>query len=135
MSKNGLPVCAVPALHHELNFTQTFGGSNLSEKKRWKTWADDLRQEMMTSLTPEITKSIEDITTETATTRSANTLRSERFWRACQSGESPNDVLATAGFEINFEQDDERKVQEVTLRLNQSWMSILQRVLDRQKSR
>ena len=60
-----------------------------------------------------------------------NTLRSERFWRACQAGASPNDTLARAGFEIEFQPDKERSVQEVTLRLNETWLTILQGVLDR----
>ena len=106
----------------------------VSEKAGWKDWADCLCQEMMTSLTSQVTKSVEAITSETATTKAESTLRSTRFWRACQSGKSPNDVLATAGFEIEFEQDEEGNVREVTFRLNQSWMTILQRVLDRHKA-
>ena len=103
----------------------------VQEKKRWKNWADCLRQEMMTSLTAEVTKSVEDITSETATTKAEGTLRSVRFWEACQLGKSPNDYLATAGFEIEFQQDEQRNVREVTLRLNKSWMAVLNRVLDR----
>jgi hypothetical protein len=106
----------------------------VQEKARWKKWADGLRQEMMTSLTPEVTKSVEAILSETATTKAKTTLRSVRFWRACQSGTSPNDFLAAAGFEIEFVSDDERNVREVTLRLNQTWMTILHRVLDRKKA-
>ncbi len=113
-----------------------FEGSKMTvqEKTRWKNWADGLRQEMMTSLTSEVTKSVESITAETSTSKAESTLRSVRFWRACQTGKSPNDVLATAGFEIEFEPDDERNVREVTLKLNQTWMTILQRVLDRKKA-
>ena len=70
---------------------------------------------------------------ETATTKAESTLHSVRFWKACQAGKSPNDALITAGFEIDFEPTEERSVQNVTLRLNQTWMSILQRVLDRKK--
>ncbi|MDA1053876.1 MAG: hypothetical protein O3C40_25790 [Planctomycetota bacterium] len=106
----------------------------VQEKTRWKTWADGLRQEMMTSLTEEVTKSVESITSETATTRAESSLRSVRFWRACQLGESPNDCLAKAGFEIEFQQDEESNVQDVTLRLNQTWMTILHRVLDRKNA-
>lgn len=106
---------------------------SVQEKTRWKSWADCLRQEMMTSLTAEVTKSVDTITTETATTKAESTLHSVRFWKACQAGKSPNDALSSAGFLIDFEQDDGRKVSEVTLRLNQTWMEILQRVLDRKK--
>ena len=106
----------------------------VSEKARWKNWADELRQEMMTSLTSEVTKSVNAITSETATTKAERTLRSARFWQACKSGTSPNDILATAGFEIEFQEDEKRHVREVTLRLNEGWMSILQRVLDRKKA-
>jgi hypothetical protein len=101
------------------------------EKSRWKDWADELRQEMMTSLTPEVTKSVEAISSETATTKAESTLRKARFWRACQLGKSPHDSLKKAGFEIEFEQDDELGVREVTLRLNQTWLTILHRVLER----
>ena len=107
---------------------------SVQEKTRWKKWADHLRQEMMTSLTSEVTKSVATITTETSTTKAESTLNGARFWKACQQGKSPNDVLSVAGFEIDFEQDDERKVREVTLRLNQTWMEILQRVLDRKRN-
>ena len=106
---------------------------SVQEKTRWKTWADELRQEMMTSLTEEVTRTVESISSETATTKAESSLRSVRFWRACQVGESPNDVFAKAGFEIEFEQDEERNVREVTLRLNETWMKILQQVLERKK--
>ncbi len=56
------------------------------------------------------------------------------FLRTCQLGKSPNDFLASAGFEIEFEQDDDRVVREVTLRLNRTWMNILEQVLDRKKA-
>ena len=105
----------------------------MTENVRWKEWADNLRQEMMTGLTPQVSKTVDEIIAETQTTKSENTLRSERFWQSCQAGKSPNDVLTTAGFEIEFEPDEARRVNEVTLQLNQSWNSILQRVLDRQK--
>ena len=107
---------------------------SVQEKTRWKKWAESLRQEMMTSLTAEVTKSVEAITSETATTKAENTVRSERFWRACQAGSSPNEFLATAGFEIEFEPDEERNVREVTLKLNKTWMTILQGVLDRKNA-
>jgi hypothetical protein len=107
---------------------------SVQEKTRWKNWADELRQEMMTSFTEEVTRSVESITSEVATTKAESSLRSVRFWRACQVGESPNDVFVKAGFEIEFEPDDERNVTEVTLRLNKTWMSILQQVLDRRKA-
>ena len=93
-----------------------------------------MRQEMMTSLTEEVTKTVDSISSETATTKAESSLRSARFWRACQVGDSPNDVFSKAGFEIEFEEDEERKVQEVTLRLNATWMKILNRVLDRKKA-
>ena len=104
----------------------------VQEKTRWKQWADTLRQEMMTSHTAEVTKSVESISTETATSKVASTLRSERFWKACQQGSSPNESLVDAGFEIEFKPDESRAVQEVTFKLNPTWMRILQTVLDRE---
>ena len=101
------------------------------EKVRWKNWADDLRQEMMTSLTAEVTKSVDAIAAETATDKVESTLRSVRFWESCQSGKSPNDFMAKAGFDIEFQQDEARHVREVTLRLNETWRTILHGVLDR----
>lgn len=101
------------------------------EKIRWKNWADGLRQELMTSFTGEVTKSVETITTETGTTKAESTLRSARFWRSCQSGKSPNDFFARAGFEIEFQEVEGSNVREVTLRLNQTWMTILQGAIDR----
>jgi hypothetical protein len=106
----------------------------VQEKNRWKTWADGLRQEMMTGLTAEVTKSVAAITSETGTTESESKLGSVRFWRACQVGASPNDFLARAGFEIDFQEDEEQTVRTVTLRLNQTWMTIQRRVLDRKNA-
>jgi hypothetical protein len=106
----------------------------VQDKLRWKKWADGLRQEMMTSLTAVVTKSVKEIISETATNKTESTVHSARFWRACQSGTSPNESLSKAGFEIEFEQDQERNVQEVTLRLNKTWLAIMQRVLDRKVS-
>lgn len=103
------------------------------EKTRWKNWADDLRQKMMMSMTAEVTKTVETITTETATTKSASTIRSARFWRACQSATGAHACLATAGFEIEFQEGKDHCVQEVTFRLNSTWMTILDRVLDRKR--
>jgi len=93
---------------------------SVQEKVRWKNWADRLRQEMMTGLEPEVTRSVKSIATETATTKAESTLHSVRFWKACQAGKSPNDALTIAGFEIDFEPTEERSVQNVTLRLNQT---------------
>ena len=106
----------------------------VQEKTRWKNWADELRQEMMTSFTTEVTKSVEAITAETATSKAASSLRSARFWESCRSGKSPNDFLAKAGFEIEFQQDEQRNVNEVTLRLNQTWLTILQGAIDRKRA-
>ena len=106
----------------------------VQEKKRWKEWADDLRQEMMVSRTTDVTKSVDDIVAATATTKGEKTVRSERFWLAYQAGVSPNEVLTKAGFEIEFETDDDRRVEKVTLRLNQTWRNILQRALSRQNA-
>lgn len=104
------------------------------EKTRWKKWAEALRQQMMTSLTPEVTKTVEDISSETASSKAASTLSSVRFWQSCRDGKSPNETLSTAGFEIDFDVE-EKKVIEVTFRLNATWMSILNRVLERQLGR
>jgi hypothetical protein len=65
-----------------------------------------------------VTKSVDAIAAETVTSKSAATLRSERFWRNCQSGLSPNEVLVVAGFDIEFQQDEKSQVKEVTFRLN-----------------
>jgi len=104
----------------------------VQEKTRWKEWAEGLRQEMMVGLTVDVTKSVLAILAATGTTKSEKTLRSERFWLACQAGTSPNETLSKAGFEIEFEADENRQVEQVTLRLNQIWRDILQGVLDRQ---
>ena len=105
----------------------------VSEQKLWKAWADELRQQLMKGLQPEVTKSVADIALETGTSKAEQTLRGARFWRACQSGQKPNHILATAGFEIEFTQDEDGKVQNVTLRLDESWLTIMQRVIDRNK--
>lgn len=100
---------------------------SIQEKSRWKKWADQLRQEMMTSRTPEVTKTISEITTETGTTKALSTLVGTRFWTSCQQGVAPNDVLVIAGFEVAFALGQDSKVAAVTLKLNRTWMDILQR--------
>lgn len=104
----------------------------LKEKANWKEWADRLRQKMMTSLMAEVTKSVDAIAAETATTIAEKTLRSVRFWEACQSGIAPHEVIAKAGFLVDFQPEEDRTVDEVTLRLNETWMTIMRRVLDRE---
>lgn len=98
----------------------------VESKARWKSWADCLRKEMMSSLTAKVTKSVTAIASETSTTLAENTLQKERFWLVGQSGTSLNQILATAGFEIELHQNEKSNVQEITFRLNQTWMGILQ---------
>jgi len=104
---------------------------SVREKVRWKEWADGLRQTMMAQLTPQVTKSVEDIIKETATEKSVSVLATQRFWKACQAGKGTNDTLAKAGFEIEYESNTDGKVETVTLQLNDTWKSIMQQVLDR----
>ncbi len=101
------------------------------DKTRWKEWADELRQEMMGGLTPQVTKSVDKIAEETGTDKSPAVLRSRRFWNSCQAGKGTNDTLVRAGFEIEFESNDKNEIDTVTLRLNDTWKAIMQRVLDR----
>lgn len=103
-----------------------------SEKTKWKQWADELRQELMQDRTGQVTKTIEVITAETATTKVNRTMKSTRFWNACQQGSSPNEILVKAGFELEFEPNDNCQVEEVTFRLNESWTRILQTAIDRE---
>ncbi len=103
----------------------------VQNQARWKNWADSLRKEMMGSLTPEVTKSVTTIADETATTLAESTLHKERFWLVRQSGKSPIHILTTAGFEIELQQDEKSNVQEVTFKLNETWLRIMQGVLDR----
>ena len=105
------------------------------DQKRWKDWADTLRQEMMTGLVPEITKSVDEITEETGTEKSSSTLHSQRFWNACRDGQGSHGTIVKAGFEVSYKVNGEGKVDAVTFRLNESWRSILQRVMDRQERR
>ena len=90
-----------------------------------------LRQEMMSGLTPQVTKSVDSITKETGTVKSPSVLCSRRFWSSCQAAQGSNDALVKAGFEIEFEPNEEREVDTVTLRLNDTWKAIMQRVMDR----
>ena len=102
---------------------------SVRDNVRWKDWADGLRQTLMAQMTPQVTKSIEEIIKETATEKSASVLGTQRFWKACQAG--TNNTLSTAGFEIEFESNEEGKVETVTLQLNKTWKAIMKRVLDR----
>lgn len=103
----------------------------VADKTRWREWAESLRQAMMTELTPQVTKSVDSITEETGTDKSPSVLRSRRFWNSCQTGKGTNDTIVKAGFEIEFEPNDDNEIDAVTLRLNNTWSNILQGVLDR----
>jgi hypothetical protein len=105
---------------------------SVREKVRWKEWADSLRQDMMTQLTPQVIKSVDDIMDEIATDKSASFLKSDKFWTSCQSGQGTHDTLSKAGFEVEFKTNAAGKVDTVTLTLNDTWRGIMQRVLDRQ---
>lgn len=104
---------------------------SVRDKTRWREWAESLRQEMMGELTPLVTKSVDKITEETGTDKSPSVLHSRRFWNSCQAGKGTNDTLVKAGFEIEFEPNEENEIDTVTLRLNHTWKAIMQRVLDR----
>jgi hypothetical protein len=104
----------------------------IRDKVRWKEWAEELRQTMMAELTPEVTKSVEEIIRETATDKSSTVLGTPRFWKSCQAGKGTNDTLSKAGFIIEFGPNAEGRVDTVTLQLNATWTDIMQRVLDRQ---
>jgi len=86
---------------------------------------------MMGELTPLVTKSVDKITEATGTDKSHSVLHSRRFWNSCQAGKGTNDTLVKAGFEIEFEPNEENEIDTVTLRLNDTWKAIMQRVLDR----
>jgi hypothetical protein len=101
------------------------------DQKRWKDWADNLRQTMMTQRVPEVVKTVSEISHETGTDRANSTLASERFWKSCVLGEGTYGVLCKAGFELSYTPTDEGKVEAVTFQLNSTWQNILQRVLDR----
>ncbi len=103
------------------------------DQKRWKEWADTLRQSMMAGRIGQITKSVDEISQETGTEKSATTLHSQKFWNACRDGEGSHGTLSKAGFQLSFAPNAAGKVDTVTFRLNESWLAILQRVLDRQK--
>jgi hypothetical protein len=104
---------------------------SVKDNTRWKEWADRLRQQMMADLTPEVAISVERIMTETRTDKSPSAMRSQRFWNACQTGDASNNVLSKAGFHVEFLPNAKGEVEIVTLRLNNTWRAIMQRVLDR----
>jgi hypothetical protein len=104
-----------------------------SDQKRWKAWADALRQTMMSAHVGEVTKSIAEIWHETGTEKAASTLHSQRYWNACIVGQGSYSALSKAGFELSYTPNEAGQVEAVTLRLNASWRAILQRVLDRKK--
>lgn len=103
-----------------------------NEQKRWKVWADNLRQAMMANRTPEVTKSVEEISQETGTGKSAATLHSQRFWNACRDGEGSHSMLSKAGLDVRYAPNAAGKVDAVTFCLGKNWRPILQGILDRQ---
>lgn len=106
----------------------------VQEKVLWLNWAENLRKEMMTGLTPHTTKLVSEIAEETKTTKSAKMVGSPRFWKDCQSGKGPQGCLVGAGFVVEFAPSEDQTIQQVTLRLNGTWLEIMQRVLDRRRA-
>ncbi|HEU0068070.1 MAG TPA: hypothetical protein VFQ26_02260 [Nitrospiraceae bacterium] len=104
---------------------------SVKENTRWKEWAERLRQRMMAELTTEVALPVERIRTEIKTDKSASAMRTRKFWTAFQAEADTNNVLRKAGFHIDFVPNANGDVEVVTLRLNDTWKSIMQRVLDR----
>jgi hypothetical protein len=104
----------------------------VQEKVLWTNWASSLREQMMTGKIPKVAKLVADISEETQTTKSPKVLSSARFWKDCQMGKGPQGSLLSAGFEVDFKVEEDNSIKQVTLQLNNTWMTILQRVLDRQ---
>ena len=69
---------------------------SVRDKTRWREWAERLRQEMMSALTPQVTKSVDTITEEIGTDKSPSVLHSSRFWSSCQTAQGTNDTLVKA---------------------------------------
>ncbi|MCR9295387.1 MAG: hypothetical protein NXI32_21935 [bacterium] len=107
--------------------------AELTDVARWKKWADALRQEMMVGLTPEITKTIEMVADESETKKAMKTLRSTTFWDTGKAGATTRDLLATAGFEVEAHEGEDKRVSEITFKLNNTWRGIMQNVIDRGK--
>lgn len=93
--------------------------------KCWVEWAEQLRVHMMTTKTPELSKSTLQIHQETGTHEPLTNLQSRGFWNSCQRGITDWDALTKAGFELEFEPNIEGKVESVTFRLNETWLAIL----------
>ena len=105
----------------------------VQERVLWLRWAEELRKEMMTGKMPVVTRTVTSIAEETKTAKSTKVLSSARFWRDCQAGKGPQGCLVGAGFVVEFAEG--QAVENVTLRLNATWLAILQRVLDRGPAR
>jgi hypothetical protein len=81
---------------------------------------------MMTNKVPELSKSAIEIHPEDGTHESLASMQSRGFWNSCQRGGTDWDALVKAGFELDFEPDENGKVQSVTFRLNDTWLGIMQ---------
>jgi hypothetical protein len=97
------------------------------EQKRWKEWAERLRQTMMAARMPQLTITVDTIIQESGTEKPHKTLHSRRFWNECQTGKSLNGTLIKAGFELEFQPTEQAVIEIVTFRLNSTWLAILQR--------
>jgi hypothetical protein len=86
---------------------------------------------MMQGLTPQVTKSVDEVSSEVGSDKPAAILHSQRFWSACQAGRSPHEALVKAGFEIEFQANSDREIETVTFRLNETWTAIMQRAVER----
>jgi hypothetical protein len=91
----------------------------------WVEWAKNLRVQMMTQKLPAVVKSTSDVHRETGTHEPLTNLQSRGFWNSCQRGGTDWDALTKAGFELDFEPDENGKVQLVTFRLNSTWLGIM----------
>jgi hypothetical protein len=95
--------------------------------KCWKEWTIDLRQHMIRNKLPEITKSTEEIRTETGTDETLKSLQSQSFWKAVRDQVKDWDTIPRNGLEVTSEPNAVGEVEFVTLWLNDTWKSVVSR--------
>lgn len=97
------------------------------QDKICKEWADGIRKSLMVGAEPELTKSIDEIRSESGTSETQARLRKPGPWMFTGKVTPFMELIRGAGLEVSHQSNAEGLVDFVTFRLNETWLGIRQR--------
>ena len=97
------------------------------QDKTCKEWADGIRKSLMVGAQSELTKSIDEIRTESGTRETQTRLRKLGPWLPGAKETPFIELIRRAGLETTCRADAQGFVDFVTFRLNETWLGIRER--------